>query len=201
MVVMKTIIGLLLLFFLGRSADAQKPAFFRIYNSNGKKVNKGVIFGLSDTSVTLTRRNMFVKTSVLQIDVIKSKRTTGHRVLKTTLTVVGAAVFLVATVYTLAHDRLRNGYINSGTNNHQRQSGNAKGPLHQTPRPQKKYKVHGDVEKWQEQRKLLLYQIVWLMPTLNEQYSENVVGSTKSPVASQQPKWALKFYYSQVWSK
>jgi len=28
------------------------------------------------------------------------------------------------------------------------------------PRPQKKYKVNSDVEKWQEQRKLLAYQIV-----------------------------------------
>ena len=39
---MKTIIGLLLLLFLVQSADGQKPAFFLIYNSNGKKVNKGL---------------------------------------------------------------------------------------------------------------------------------------------------------------
>lgn len=156
---MKKII-FLFLFFLFTSADAQKANFFRVYNLKGKKINKGEIFQLSDTSVTLTRRNMFVETPISQIDVIKSKRTTGHRLLKTTLHVVGAAVFLVATAYALAHDGSRNGYINNGTNKQQTGSGKGKTLRYKTPRPQKKYKVHGDIEKWQDQKKLLIYQIV-----------------------------------------
>ena len=92
----------LLLLFLVRFAGAQKPAFFRVYNAEGKKVNKGTLYEFSDTSVTLTRRNQFVETHLSQIDVIKSKRTTGHRVMKTTLIVMGAAVFLVAAVYALS---------------------------------------------------------------------------------------------------
>jgi len=155
---MKTIIVLLLLF-LVQSADAQKPAFFRVYNSEGKKVNKGALFEFSDTSVTLTRRNQFVETHLSQIDVIKSKRTTGHRVMKTTLVVVGAAVFLVATVYALAHSGSRYGTIDPGGAGKSKPGG-LQHPRGKPPRPQKKYKVNSDVEKWQEQRKLLVYQIV-----------------------------------------
>jgi hypothetical protein len=154
---MKPIIGLLL-FFLVQSADAQKPVFFRVYNSNGKKLNKGILFQLSDTSVTLTRRNRFVETPVSQIDVIKSKRTTGHRVLKTALVVVGSAGFLVAAIYASNHTSPRNGYINSGAN--KSNPGDLKSPLHKTPRPQKKYRINRDAEKWQEQRKLLVEQII-----------------------------------------
>jgi hypothetical protein len=155
---MKTIIALLLLF-LVQSAGAQKPAFFRVYNSEGKKVNKGALFEFSDTSVTLTRRNQFVETHLSQIDVIKSKRTTGHRVMKTTLVVVGAAVFLVATVYALAHSGSRYGTIDPGGANKSK-PGKPVMPLQKPPKPKKKYKVNSDVEKWQEQKKLLYYQIV-----------------------------------------
>ncbi len=78
--------------------------------------------------------------------------------MKTALTVVGAAVFLVATVYSLAHRGPRYGNTNSGAN--KSKPGNIKSPLEKPPRPQKKYKVDSDVEKWQEQRKLLFYQRV-----------------------------------------
>ena len=72
-------------------------------------------------------RNIYVETPLSQIDVTKSKRTTGHRVLKTTLHVVGGAVFLVATAYALAHDGPRNGNINSGAN--KSKPGDIKNPL------------------------------------------------------------------------
>ena len=90
---MKSIIGLVLLLLLFQSVNPQKPAFFRVYNANGKKLNKGELFQLSDTSITLTRKNIFVETPVSQIEVIKSKRTTGHRILITTLSIAGAGVF------------------------------------------------------------------------------------------------------------
>lgn len=161
---MKTIIGLLLLF-LVQSAYAQKPAFFRIYNANGKKVNKGNIYELSDTSLTLTRRNLFVETPLSQIHVIKSKRTTGHRVAMTTLSVVGVAFIVAGTLFSLNNGGTRNWPLgrgpqrirkNTDTPGHQKPSS----PLNRPPKPQKKYKVNADVEKWQEQRKLLFYHSV-----------------------------------------
>lgn len=149
-------ISLLLLFGTAQFAKAQEPAFFRVYNAKGKKVNKGSVFELSDSSLTLTRRNIFVETPVKEIYVIKSKRTKGHRIMITALKVVGGVFFLAATAYSLAQDGPHNGTINSGAN--KSKSGNFKNPLHATPRPQKKYKVYADVEKWQEQRELLFYQ-------------------------------------------
>lgn len=157
---MKKIIGFLLLFFLFASAGAQRENFFRVYNLKGKKVNKGEIFQLSDTSITLTRKNMFVETPVSQIDVIKSKRTTGHKILRTTLYVVGGVVFLVAIVYAHAHDGPRNSYINQGTNKHKSTGGNGKALGEKIQRPQKNYKVHGDAELWKEHRKFLSYQLL-----------------------------------------
>ena len=140
-------------------AEAQKPAFFRVYNTHGKKVNKGSVFELSDSSLTLTRKNIFVETAVPEIDVIKSKRTTGHRVMITTLKVVGIAFFVAATVFALSHDGPRTSTINSGAG--KTKNGNLKNPMPKTaPKPEKKYKVNADAEKWQEQRKLLFYQRV-----------------------------------------
>ena len=155
---MKITISLLLLFFSAQFTEAQEPAFFRVYNTHGKKVNKGSVFELSDTSLTLTRKNIFVETTVPEIDIIKSKRTTGHRIMITTLKVVGVAFFLAATAFSLSGDGPRNGTINSGGKK-KSHDGNSK-PSEKPPRPPKKYKVNADVEKWQEQRKLLFYQRV-----------------------------------------
>ena len=154
---MKKILSFLLLFFLFASADAQKANFFRVYNLKGKKINKGEIFQLSDTSIILTRRNMFVETPISQIDVIKSKRTTGHRVLKTTLVVVVAVVVLAGYVAALARTGPRYGNTpDFDSFKHEK----LRSPRQKPTRPQKKYKVNSDAKKWQEQRKLLAYQRV-----------------------------------------
>ena len=79
--------------------------------------------------------------------------------MKTTLVVVGAAVFLVATVYALAHSGSRYGTIDPGGATKSK-PGKPVMPLQKPPKPKKKYKVNSDVEKWQEQKKLLYYQIV-----------------------------------------
>ena len=153
---MKSIIGLVLLLLLFQSVNPQKPAFFRVYNANGKKLNKGELFQLSDTSITLTRKNIFVETPVSQIEVIKSKRTTGHRILITTLSIAGAGVFLAAAVYGLSRPRdyVRPGNINRGGS----KSGSVNNTrvMRKTQRPHKKYKVNGNAQTWEEQRKLLV---------------------------------------------
>ncbi len=150
---MKSIISLLILLFLLQSAPAQKTNFFRVYNLQGKKVNKGAIFQLSDTSITLTRKNIFTETPVAQIKVIKSKITTGHRIMVTTLSVVGVAVLFVGAIYNLAQsDGSDNTGNKSGSNNKTR--------MGKPPRPQKKYRVNGDTGMWKEQRKVLQQQLL-----------------------------------------
>jgi hypothetical protein len=161
---MKPIIGLLL-FFLFESAAAQNSDFFRVYDSRGKKVARGIIFTYSDTSLTLTRRNRFFEIPISQIDVIKSKRTTGHRIAMTTLTVAGVAFIVAGTLFILNNGGYRNGTLSPGPGRIRRnrdKPGNEKikSPLEKIPKPQKKYKVNADAEKWKETRKALNYYII-----------------------------------------
>ena len=147
---MKRIIYLLLIFFSFKSIIAQKPAFLRVYNSQGKKVNKGQLFQTSDTSITLTRRNLFTETPVTQIDVIKSNRTTGHRIVITTLSVVGFAVVLVSALNNTSE---RQRYNNTSSN---KSTGTTTvNPILKTARPLKKYKVNQDPAQWKKQRTVL----------------------------------------------
>ena len=149
---MKGIIFLIFLFFSVHTIHAQKTSFLRIYNSKGKKISKGRIFQLSDTSITLTRKNRFVETPVAEINTIKSKRTTGHRILITTLSVVS----VVAILATVAQSNQRGpANINSSS----KKTPNL--PIMGKPaKPLKKYKVNNNLEDWQEQRKLLTFLLI-----------------------------------------
>lgn len=161
---MRTLIILFLLF-LAQSLQAQKPDFFRVYDSHGKKVAKGIIFTYSDTSLTLTRRNRFIETPLSQIDLIKSKRTTGHRIAMTTLSVAGVVFIVAGTLFTLNNGGYRNGTIGRSPRRIRRNANppntqNPRSPLEKIPKQKKKYEVNGDAEKWKETRKFLFYQRV-----------------------------------------
>ena len=153
---MKRAICLLFLFVTLHFVNAQKPTFLRVYNAHGKKINKGTIFETTDTSITLTKKNIFTETTIAQIDVIKSKRTTGHRILITTLSVAGIAVLLAGAVYSLSRPH---GYYHTNTGKQQ----NKKDPMRlrlKPPRPLKKYQVSNDTNNWREQR-ILLNQLLY----------------------------------------
>jgi hypothetical protein len=139
---------LLLLFFPLAYANAQDPVFLRVYNAQGKKIDKGYLSYLSDSSITLTRKRTIVtETPVSQIHLIKSKRTTGHRILVTTAVVAGFAVVVVALAWTG-----KNG--SNGGFFYPRGSGKKKEsvrPLPQ-PRPFKRYEVNGNAQNWQQQK-------------------------------------------------
>ena len=161
---MRTLIVALLLL-LSQSFYAQKPDFFRVYDSRGKKVAKGIIFSYTDTSITLTRRNRFFETPLSQIDLIKRKRTRGHRVAMTTLSVAGIGFIAVATLFTLNNGGTPNWTLgprrrtipkNADTPNQQIPASSKEKP----PKLLKKYKVNADPEKWEETRKALYYYIL-----------------------------------------
>jgi hypothetical protein len=161
---MRTLIALFLVL-LAPSLHAQKPDFFRVYDSRGKKVNKGIIFSYSDTSLTLTRRNRFIETPLSQIALIKHKRTTGHRVAMTTLKVAGIAFIAAGTLFTLNNGGYRNATLGPGprrirNNGAPPNAQKPKTPTEKPPKPEKKYKVNGDAEKWKETKKALYYYIV-----------------------------------------
>jgi len=45
---MKHLDGFILLFFMFQFAATQKPVFFRVYDADGKEVNKGIQFQLNE---------------------------------------------------------------------------------------------------------------------------------------------------------
>jgi hypothetical protein len=85
---------------------------------------------------------------VSEIGLIKSKRTTGHRILIITASMVGFAAFIAIKAY-----ENRNGYNNQGVINTNDKSGkkNRARPTRK-PRPLKQYKVDGNIQIWQEHR-------------------------------------------------
>lgn len=160
---MRTLLIFLLLF-VTQSLHAQKPDFFRVYDSRGKKVAKGNIFTYSDTSITLTRRNRFFETPLSQINVIKHKRTTGHRIAIATLSVAGVAFIVGGAVYAIS--RSANWTLGPGEGRRPNKAAapknlqKLKSPLEKPPKLRKKYKVNGDPGKWEETRKALYYYIL-----------------------------------------
>jgi hypothetical protein len=132
-------------------ANAQDYNFLRVYNLKGKKINRGHLFQLSDSTITLTRKNNFIESPVREIGMIKSKRTTGHRILVTTASVVSlVAIFAVIT------QGNKNG-SGPGIFNPNGQSNKSKQPKSLPPaKPFKRYRIDGNVQKWQEQRGYLI---------------------------------------------
>lgn len=154
----------LVLLFLAQAVYAQELDFFRVYNDRGKKLAKGNIYSFSDTSLTLTHKNKFFETPVSQIDIIKSKRTTGHRIGRTTLIVTGF-VFIVVATLVLNNDSGRQSLsLGSG----KKRKPNPDPPAHITPgflpdeipKPKKDYTVNGSEEKWKETKKALYYYLL-----------------------------------------
>jgi hypothetical protein len=133
----------------------QHRIFFRIYNANGKKIGKGFIYNMTDTSILLTKHRSserFTEIPAASI-IIKSKRSTGHRILVITLKAIGVVTLVgIAVIYV----------VKSANNPHHSQSSiNNKGGETQSSgsmdtKPLKKYKVGGSIEQWKTQQLLLL---------------------------------------------
>ena len=96
---------------------------------------------------------MFTETPVTQIHVIKSNRTTGHRIAITTLSILSVVGVAVLLANSLNDTNRPNGYIDRGNN----KSGQTKtvNPMLKKGRPLKKYKVNQDQEEWKKQRVVL----------------------------------------------
>lgn len=76
---MKTPI-LLLLFFLSYNVYAQKPLFVRVYDIAGKKIGKGQILAITDSSILL---QLFAKKDTIEvrnIGSVRTKRAPGHNI-------------------------------------------------------------------------------------------------------------------------
>lgn len=77
---MKTLITATLLL-LAFTAVAQKELFVRVYDTTGKKIYKGNVYGTTDSSLVLRISNNPVNIPVSIIGFIKTKHTAGNNVL------------------------------------------------------------------------------------------------------------------------
>jgi len=98
---LKTLV-FLLVFILGANGFSQNESnnslFVRVYNLNGKKINKGKIIKISDTLLQLKTNKRIVNIAVNDIGSIKTKRSGGNNILIGSL--IGAttgAIFGAAT--------------------------------------------------------------------------------------------------------
>lgn len=79
-------ITFLALFILSLSVFAQQkhdvPAIFvRVYDLQGKKINKGKVFAVTDSLLHLSKKKEIVRIPVKTIGLIKTKRVAGYNVL------------------------------------------------------------------------------------------------------------------------
>jgi hypothetical protein len=86
----------LLLILFNCSIYAQKPLFVRVYNLDGKKINKGEVFLVTDTSLQLIGKKSPVNIPINTIGSIKTKHSAGNNLLigsiigTTTFALIGA---------------------------------------------------------------------------------------------------------------
>lgn len=70
------------LLFICYQVSAQKEVFVRVYNAHFKKINKGTILAITDTSLQLKiNKKNTISLSVNAIGTIKTKRADGHNIL------------------------------------------------------------------------------------------------------------------------
>jgi len=80
-----------------QNSHISKGTFLRVYNLEGKKVNKGKLHNVSDTAFTIKRNGKFINFNYKNIGYIKTKRSAGHNVIMgsiiggTSMAILGAA--------------------------------------------------------------------------------------------------------------
>ena len=74
-------------------AHSQKPIFIRVFDESGKKMHKGFLSQVSDSSLTIRNGEKKLKVPVSKISAIRIKRSFGHTVLISSL--VGATGFSI----------------------------------------------------------------------------------------------------------
>lgn len=68
------------------TANSSKSTFIRVFDKKGKKIYKGYLEALSDTSFTLSGEKQSVEIPVSRVGVIKLRHSIGHTILVTSVT-------------------------------------------------------------------------------------------------------------------
>jgi len=131
--------------------------FVRVYDLQGKKMDKGRILSISETSLHLNRKGESVEILVINIGSIKTKRSEGHNVLigaatgATTFAVFGAATAEPDTFlgYTAAEGAV-GGALIGGV------AGAVIGGITSLFKNSKSYEINGDKEKWEAFKQMII---------------------------------------------
>jgi len=95
---MKYIITICACLALTLAAQSQKTIFLRVFDGAGKKIQKGFLNQVSDTSLTIKIGNDVIEVPLSKISVIKVKRSFGHTVaISSAIGAGGFAIFGAAT--------------------------------------------------------------------------------------------------------
>ena len=132
--------------------------FVRVYDFQGKKIGKGKILSISETSLQLYRKGESVKVMVNGIGSIKTKHAAGNNVLvgaatgATTMAILGAATadpdaWIFA--YT-AGEGAALGALLGGT------AGAVIGGITILFKNSKSYDINGDMEKWKAFKEMII---------------------------------------------
>jgi hypothetical protein len=134
----------------------QHRTFFRIYNADGKKIGKGFIYNMTDTSILLTKKRSserFTEIPAALIDIIKSRHSTAHRILITSLKAIGVVTLVGIAVIYVVKSANHPHYSQNSINN---KGGETQSSGSVDIKPLKKYKVGGSIAQWKTQQLLLL---------------------------------------------
>ena len=132
--------------------------FVRVYDLDGKKIGKGKILSISETSLQLYRKGESVKVKVNGIGSIKTKHSAGNNVLvgaatgATTMAILGAATaepdaWILG--YTAGEGAAIGAFL-GGT------VGAAIGGITILFKNSKSYEINGDIEKWKAFKEMII---------------------------------------------
>lgn len=65
----------------GQTENSIKETFVRVYNLNGKKLNKGKVFSITDSTLILKKSNGTKSIDLKIIGMLKTKRSAGNNIL------------------------------------------------------------------------------------------------------------------------
>lgn len=134
-----------------------KKMFVRVFDFEGKKIGKGYVAKVADSTLELSRSNEYLSISLKEISYIKTKRSTGSNALigsiagATTLGVLGAATadpdaWIFG--YTAAEGASAFGLVGAI-------GGGAIGGLTSVFKNSKTFVIEGDKDKWELFRKII----------------------------------------------
>ncbi|HLG38023.1 MAG TPA: hypothetical protein VI461_00095 [Chitinophagaceae bacterium] len=91
---MKSILALSIALLLAFTSQSQTKTFIRIFDETGRKINKGFLTDVSDSSLTIFFEKKTIQVPVSRIANIKLRRSWGHTILVTSAILAGAGAII-----------------------------------------------------------------------------------------------------------